>query len=94
MPYADGSGNGMHAHLSFTRAGQPLLSGGDGPGDLTEDGQHLVAGLVGGVCDAVTVLAGSVVSAARLRPGHWSGAFACWGVENREAAVRMLTATS
>jgi glutamine synthetase len=28
-----------------------------------------------------------------MQPGHWSGASACWGVENREAAVRLLLAT-
>jgi glutamine synthetase len=25
-----------------------------------------------------------------MAPGHWSGAFVCWGTENREAAVRFL----
>ena len=25
-----------------------------------------------------------------MQPGQWSGAYVCWGVENREAAVRFL----
>lgn len=25
-----------------------------------------------------------------MQPGHWSGASSCWGVENREAAIRLL----
>lgn len=29
-----------------------------------------------------------------MQPGHWSGAWACWGVENREAAVRVLIANN
>ena len=24
-------------------------------------------------------------------PQHWAGAYACWGLENREAAMRMVT---
>jgi glutamine synthetase len=24
-------------------------------------------------------------------PQHWAGAYACWGLENREAALRMVT---
>jgi glutamine synthetase len=24
-------------------------------------------------------------------PSHWAGAFACWGLENREAAIRFVT---
>jgi glutamine synthetase len=36
------------------------------------------------------VLAPSVVSADRRVPGNWAGAFACWGPENREAALRYV----
>ena len=25
-----------------------------------------------------------------MQPGHWAGAYVCWGTENREAAVRFL----
>ena len=25
-----------------------------------------------------------------MQPGNWAGAYACWGTENREAAVRFL----
>jgi glutamine synthetase len=41
----------------------------------------------------MALLAGSVLSQARMRPGMWSGAFRCWGLENREAAVRLCAAT-
>ena len=27
----------------------------------------------------------------RLIPSHWAGVYACWGLENREAALRMVT---
>jgi glutamine synthetase len=93
QPFAGGGGNGAHQHLSLTRAGAPLLSGGDGPYGLTVDGGAAIGGLVAGLPEVVGVLAGSVLSGARLRPGHWSGAFACWGLENREAAVRFCAAT-
>ena len=45
-----------------------------------------------GLPEGIAVLAGSVVSADRLIPDHWSGPFSCWGVENREAAVRLVVA--
>lgn len=92
-PFADSSGNGAHLHLSFTADGQPLLSAGDGPAQLTETGGQLIAGLVDGLGETIAVLAGSAVSSDRLQPGQWSGAYSCWGVENREAAVRLLAAT-
>ena len=38
-------------------------------------------------------MAGSLLSPWRLKPGNWAGAFACWGLENREAAIRLIAAT-
>ena len=36
------------------------------------------------------MLCGSIVSGLRMQPGNWAGAYACWGTENREAAVRFV----
>lgn len=93
LPFAGQVGNGAHQHLSLHRRGAPLLSGGDGPHGLTGEGGAVIGGIVAGLPDVIGVLAGSVLSAPRLQPGHWSGAFACWGLENREAAVRLCAAT-
>ena len=49
-----------------------------------------IAGLLAGLPEAEGVLCGSVLSGLRMQPGHWSGAYVCWGTENREAAVRFL----
>ncbi len=35
----------------------------------------------------------SVASYLRLLPSRWAGAYACWGRENREAALRFITGT-
>jgi glutamine synthetase len=93
MPFLDGAGNGAHLHVSFDRNGAPLLTGGPEPAGLTTQGAQMVAGVVEGLPEAVAVLAGSVVSADRLVPDRWSGCFTCWGLENREAAVRLVADT-
>jgi glutamine synthetase len=93
MPVAEGAGCGAHLHLSATSGGQPLLGAGDGPHGLTEQGMSLIAGILYGLPEAMGVLAGSALSQLRLVPHLWAGAFACWGVENREAALRLCTAT-
>jgi glutamine synthetase len=93
QPFVDGMGNGAHLHLSFTRDGVPLFSGGDGPHGMTAEGGSLVAGMVEALPEFVGLLAPSALSSLRLQPGRWSGAFACWGLENREAAVRFCAAT-
>ncbi len=92
-PFADAIGNGAHSHLSFRREGRPLLSGGDGPHGLTPEGASIVAAYVRYLPEMVGVLASSALSSTRLQPSTWSGAYACWGLENREAAVRLCAAT-
>ncbi len=93
VPFAGGAGNGAHLHLSLTQADKPLFAGGDCAYGLTDLGGAAIAGLVAGLPEVQAVLAGSAVSVLRLGPGKWAGAFACWGLENREAAVRLIADT-
>jgi glutamine synthetase len=79
-------GNGAHIHFSASLEGVPF--GGDhGP---SEHARHLIAGVLTELDGLTGVLAPSVVSADRRVPGNWAGAFACWGEENREAALRYV----
>lgn len=91
-PFPGSVGSGAHQHLSLTRDGVPVLSGGSGPHGLTDEGGAVIGGLVEGLADVQALLGGSVLSGTRLVPGGWSGAFRCWGTENREAAVRFVVA--
>ncbi len=93
VPFAGGAGNGAHLHLSLAGPDGPLLSGGTGPHGLTRAGSAAIAGLVSGLPELQAILAGSAVSSWRLKPGNWAGAFACWGLENREAGIRLVAAT-
>lgn len=89
-PFADAVGTGAHQHFSLTRSGRPLFSDGTGIAGMTSEGEGALAGLLRGLPDAQAILCGSVVSGLRMRPGNWAGAFACWGIENREAALRFV----
>ncbi|WP_319450836.1 MULTISPECIES: glutamine synthetase family protein [unclassified Mycobacterium] len=93
VPFEGGAGNGAHLHLSLSDDDGPLFSGGDGPHGIRPAGASAIAGVVEALPDLLGVYAGSVLSAARLKPGNWAGATACWGLENREAAVRFVAAT-
>ena len=90
VPFAGSVGNGAHQHFSLSRDGQPLFSGGDGPYGITADGGAAIGGVVGGLPAIQGLLTGSILSGIRLAPGLWSGVHLCWGLENREAAVRFL----
>jgi glutamine synthetase len=87
-------GNGGHVHLSVWRDGQNLLAGGPGRYGLSADGEAFAAGILGGLPALAGVGSPSVASYLRLVPSHWAGVFQCWGRENREAALRLVTGSA
>jgi glutamine synthetase len=93
VPFDGAAGNGAHLHLSLADEQGPLFSGGDGPYGIRPAGGAAIAGVIDTLPDLIGVYAGSALSALRLKPGNWAGAAACWGLENREAAVRFIAAT-
>jgi glutamine synthetase len=88
---AGGVGNGAHVHLSLWRDGVNLMAGGEGRFGLTPAGEGFAAGILSRLAGLLAVGAPSVASYLRLVPSHWAGAYACWGLENREAALRFVT---
>jgi glutamine synthetase len=84
-------GNGGHVHLSARRDGRNLFTGGPGPYGLTGDGEAMAAGILDLLPALLGIGAPTVASYLRLVPSHWAGAFGCWGHENREAALRLVT---
>ena len=89
-PFPGTVGNGAHQHFSLHRNGQPLFSAGTGPHGITEEGGAAIGGIIAGLPVIQGFLTGSILSGSRLAPGTWSGAYLCWGLENREASVRFL----
>jgi glutamine synthetase len=87
-------GNGGHVHLSVWRDGQNLLAGGSGRYGLTGDGEAFASGILAELPALVAVGAPSAASYLRLVPSHWAGVFQCWGRENREAALRLVTGSA
>jgi glutamine synthetase len=88
---AEGVGNGGHVHISVWQGEHNLFSGGTGRFGLTPVGESFAAGVLRRLPALLAVGAPSVVSYLRLVPRHWAGAFAVWGLENREAALRLVT---
>jgi glutamine synthetase len=89
-PFAGSVGSGAHQHFSLTTEDGPMFSGGTGVAGMTAAGESAIAGVIRGLPEAQGVLCGSVVSGLRMQPSNWAGVYACWGTENREAAVRFV----
>ena len=87
-----GVGNGGHVHFSLWRSGENLMSGGPAAHfGLTPEGESFAAGVLTHLPALMAVGAPGATSYLRHLPSHWAGTYACWGLENREAAMRMVT---
>ena len=91
---ATGVGNGGHVHLSVWRGEENLMAGGPGRFGLTETAEAFNAGILHRLPALMAIGAPSVASYLRLVPSEWAGSYACWGLENREAALRMITGST
>ena len=83
-------GSGGHLHFSVIREGRNLFAHGEGPHGMTEVGESFLAGVLAELPALMAIGAPSVASYLRLQPSQWAGAYACWGLENREAALRFV----
>jgi glutamine synthetase len=84
-------GNGGHVHLSLWRAGVNLFTGGDRRHGLTGAAEAFTAGVLDHLVPLLAIGAPTPASYLRLVPSHWAGAYAVWGRETREAALRLVT---
>src|ERR687896_691473 len=88
-PYPDQAGNGHHLHLSVYENDNPVLF--DASGALSSQGSGFVAGVLDHLSAVMAFTAPSPNSYQRLVPGMWSSAYAAYGLDNREAAVRLAS---
>jgi glutamine synthetase len=87
--FPDAAGSGCHIHLSLWRNGQNLLPDGQGVCGLSQTAREFIAGILHHLPSLMALTTPSVNSYRRLLPHCWRGAFRCWGLDNREAAVRI-----
>jgi glutamine synthetase len=100
-PIATQAGNGTHIHASLVS----LVSLGDETGadsrqafadasdkyGLSKTGYYFIGGLLAHLPALVALTCGSVNSYRRLQPQFWSSAYTVYGMDNREAAVRICS---
>ncbi|CAA7019124.1 unnamed protein product [Microthlaspi erraticum] len=83
-------GSGSHVHLSLSKNGENVFPASDKSSahGMSTIGEEFMAGVLFHLPSILAVIAPLPNSYDRLQPNTWSGAFHCWGKENREAAIR------
>ncbi|NES97016.1 MAG: glutamine synthetase [Desertifilum sp. SIO1I2] len=88
--FADAAGSGCHIHLSLWHQGENRLSDPSGLLGLSEVGRQFIGGILHHLPGLMALTAPTCNSYRRIQPQSWSGAFRCWGLDNREAAIRVI----
>jgi glutamine synthetase len=91
-PIPDQAGNGTHLHASLTdEDGRAAFADAGGRYGLSATGYHFIGGLLAHLPALVALTCGSVNSYRRLQPQSWSSAYTIYGMDNREAPVRICS---
>lgn len=86
----DDVGSGSHVHLSLWENGKNVFmaSGEHSTYGMSKVGEEFMAGVLEHLPSILAFTAPVPNSYDRIQPNTWSGAYHCWGKENREAPIR------
>lgn len=86
----DDIGSGSHVHISLSENGKNVFmaSGGTSRHGMSKIGEEFMAGVLNHLPSILALTAPVPNSYDRLQPHMWSGAYLCWGKENKEAPLR------
>jgi glutamine synthetase len=90
-PWPDAAGNGCHIHFSLwdTDDARNRFHSAAAPDGLSTDARAFLAGVLDHLPGLAGLTAPSFNSYRRIVPQTWSGAYLCWGHDNREAPLRV-----
>jgi glutamine synthetase len=90
-PYGNLAGSGMHVHMSvLDRNGRNIMAEENGAPSARL--LHAVGGMMATMADSMLLLAPHANSYRRLSPGTHAPTNITWGMDNRTAAIRVITA--
>ncbi|KAL6503085.1 hypothetical protein OROHE_023714 [Orobanche hederae] len=86
----DDIGSGSHVHISLSENGENvfMVHSGSTRYGISKIGEQFMAGVLDHLPSILAFTAPLPNSYDRIQPNTWSGAYLCWGVENREAPLR------
>lgn len=82
-------GSGAHVHFSLWRGNENAFYDANDSLKLSRLGYQFVAGMLKHSQALIALTCPTVNSFQRLQPGEWSSAYAAFGQDNREAAIRI-----
>jgi glutamine synthetase len=93
-PVPDQAGNGTHLHASLfdSDGSRNVFADPADRNGLSQTGYYFIGGLLAHLPALVAATRGNMNNYRRLAPQMWSSAYTCYGMDNREAAIRICSA--
>ncbi|MCF8038738.1 MAG: glutamine synthetase family protein [Desulfohalobiaceae bacterium] len=88
-PFAGFPGSGAHLHFSLQQNGENIFYDPSDANGLSQTARYFIGGLLEHMPACCAFTASTVNSYKRLLPHCWASAYNCWGIDNREAAIRI-----
>lgn len=89
--FKDKSGSGCHMHMSLWKDGVNITQRKDGLHSLSEESGFFIAGILEHLPSLMAVTTPTTNSFRRIQPHSWVGRYNCWGMDNREASIRVVS---
>ncbi|MGF7117563.1 glutamine synthetase family protein [Methanobacterium oryzae] len=89
--FQNNPGNGCHLHLSLWNENKNILGDPENKYMISKGSSQFIAGILHHLPALMAITTPIPNSYRRIIPNSWSGAFQCWGIDNREAAIRIIS---
>lgn len=89
--FPDRSGNGCHLHMSLWKDGENITEDPEEVYGLSDEAGFFIAGILDNLPSLMAVTTPTTNSFKRILPHSWVGRYNCWGFDNREASIRVVT---
>lgn len=89
-PFPDHAGSGCHIHMSLWVDGENILHDPQEKWEISKQANHFITGIVDHINSLMAITTPISNSYRRILPSSWAGKYKCWGLDNREASVRVV----
>jgi glutamine synthetase len=84
------AGNGCHIHLSLWNNHKNVTHDPEERWGISKQANHFIAGILEHINSIMAITTPISNSYKRIIPKAWAGKFKCWGLDNREASIRVI----
>lgn len=88
-PFNNLAGSGAHMNISLWKDGRNIFYNKDDRFGLSKEAYHFIGGVLKHIRSVLAFTASTITSYKRLAPHNWASSYGCYGMDNREAAIRI-----